>query len=145
MKILIIILACIFLVYPIFFLKAGIVIDDEYICKTNICGISKEKYSYSDVSTFEISIKHGVEYDITFNSKNKINLYSHEMILFNYFRNEKNLQIFDELLEKHGERIVYKSIYSTPQNIKNFFKKNEYYNYFNQIFNSKTGDRNDAG
>ncbi len=137
MKILVIILVCILLMYPIVFLKSGIVIDDEYIRKTNIFGVSKEKYSYSDVVTFEVSIKHGVEYDITFNSKNKINLYSHEMIFFNYFRNEKNLQTFDELLENHGERIVYKSIYSTPQNIKSFFRKKEYYNYFNQIFNQR--------
>lgn len=136
-KIIIIFFICIFLIYPIFFLKAGIVVDNEYIRKTNIFGASKEKYSYSDVATFEISFKHGVEYDITFNSKNKINLCSHEMILFNYFRNEKNLQTFDKLLEKNGERKVYKSIYSTPQNIKRFFRKSKYYNYFNQIFNAQ--------
>ena len=137
-RILIIVLICLFLIYPIFFFKAGIVVDDKYIYKNNIWGNSTEKYSYSDVTDFEISVKYGVEYDIKFNSQNTINLYSHEMILINYFRNEKNILIFDKLLEEHAERIVYKSIYSTSQNLKYFFRKDKYYNYFNHIFNSTT-------
>ena len=132
------VIACIILVltYPLVFLKSGVVIDDKYICKNDIFGNPTEKYSYSDVSSFEISVKFGVEYDIKFDSEKTISLYSHEMTFINYFRNEKNIQHFDKLLEAHAKRTVYKSIYSTPQHLKYFFEENEYYNYFNQIFNS---------
>ncbi len=132
-KVLIIFLVFIFLIYPIFFLKAGIVVDDKKISKNNMWGKTKEKYSYSDVESFEMSVKFGVEYDIKFKSGKKIILCSHEVIVFNSFRSENKLQIFDKHLEKNAKRIVYKSIYSTPHNIKRFFRKKEYYDYFNRI------------
>lgn len=134
-KFFIIIFIIIFLTYPIFFLKSGIVADEKYISKTNVFGTPIEQYSYSEVESFETSIKYGVQYEITFNSNNTISLYSHEMIFLNYFKSEKNIKIFDELLEQHAERKVYESIYSTPENLKNFFRKEKYYNHFNRIFN----------
>lgn len=123
-------------------MKAGIVADEKYIIKTNVLGTPIERYSYSDIEAFKISVKYGVEYEITFNTNDTISLYSHEANFFNYFRNEKNIQVFDELLVNHAERTVYKSIYSTPQNLKNFFHQDKYYNYFNRIFNDtkNTGD-----
>ncbi|MBQ4131692.1 MAG: hypothetical protein IJD71_05080 [Clostridia bacterium] len=139
-KFLIVTLICIFLIYPVFFLKSGVVIDEEQISKKNIFGNSIESYSYSDIESFEISVGYGVQYDIVFNSKKSFSLCSHDIIFFNCFKNENNLQTFDKLLEEHAKRNVYKSIYSTSQNIKRFFQKNEYYNYFNQIFNPKTED-----
>lgn len=126
---------CIFIIYPFLFLKSGTVVDDKFICKNNILGKSIEKYSYSDVQNFEISIKYGVQYDIILKSGKIINLCSHEIIGFNFFENEKKLHDFDRLLEIRAKRIVYKSIYSTSQNIRNFFRDDKYYNYFNKIFN----------
>lgn len=103
-------------------------------------GNSTESYSYSEVESFEMSIKYGVEYDIVFNNEEKIDLCSHEIIWLNYFKDEENLQLFDELLEEHAKRNVYKSIYSTPKNLKKFFRDDKVFNYFNNFFNVKTGD-----
>ena len=135
-KVFIIILLCVFLIYPLFFLRSGVIADENHISKKNIWGNSIETYSYSDVEKYEISVKYGIQYDIIFDSENSITLYSHELIILNYFKNEKNLQTFDKLLEKNAKRTVYKSIYSTPNNLKYFFREKEYYSYFNRIFNA---------
>lgn len=66
---------------PCLFFRSGTVADKYSIMKINSFGDVVEEYSYKDVTDAEISIKLGVQYEITFDTGDSIDIISHKTFL----------------------------------------------------------------
>ena len=122
------------LLIPFLFSKSGTLADAYSIKKVNIFGDITQEYRYDDINNAKLFVKHGIEYDITFNSSDTIRIKSHEIIFLNNFLNGKNIVKFDKIISQKANIKVEPSIYMTQSNIKSFLIDKESFNYFNNIF-----------
>ena len=127
------------LMLPLLFLKSGTVADGESIRKINAFGAVTEEYRYEEISRIEIFAKHGIEYEITFSGGEALWLASHEVFRLNSFGGEKKMVEFDRRISAYAEKEVYASIYSTPENLRQYLKDDAAYRYFEEIFRSQNG------
>ena len=132
--IIIIVILAILFVFPIAFLKSGICADEKGIYKKNLFGETVREYAYSDIIDFEITVYYGIQYDIKFYSDETLSLISHQIIVFNAFENDYNMMMFDKILAQHAERNIGYSYRIFPENTRRFFRDEEVFQYFDQIF-----------
>ncbi len=135
--IIIILLLIIMLIFPIAFLKCGVVADEGGIYQKNIFGETVKEYPYSDIISFEMTVYYGIQYYIEFDSSESISLLSHRVPL-NAFGNDHNMMVFDKILAQHAQRNIGYSYRIFPENTRRFFRDNEVFQYFDQIL--MTGD-----
>lgn len=120
------------LLMPLLFLKSGTVGDEHSIKKINTFGNVTEEYIYNDITAIELSVRHGIQYDITFKSGEILSLASHEFLL-NNFGNGENIVKFDKIISKYATKEIYRSIELYPANVRRFFTDKEAYKYFDDI------------
>ena len=65
--------------------------------------MSKE-YDYVEITKVELGVQYGIQYDITFESGEIVEILSHEVFRLNSFGNSKNIVEFDKIISKYAKR-----------------------------------------
>lgn len=133
-KVLATIIVVLILCYPIIFLKCGTIANDTSIQKKNIFGKTTQALYYKDIESIEISIRHGIQYDIDFMSGDNVLLTSDELIIVNNFTSDENMMKFDKIISQYAKKHVWKDEYLTKNNIKRFIDDNVTFEYFDNFF-----------
>lgn len=128
-------LLTVLIVFAFMCLRSGIVVDETGIRKTNCFGRIVEEYDFDDAIYFEMSVQYGVQYDIAFCSGKTVSIMSHQIVFLNAFKDESYMKMFDENLSKYAVRNVVDSYRAESENLRRFFKKDEVFYYFDEIFN----------
>lgn len=124
----------IFFILPFLFLKQGIVADDICIQKKDLFGRTKSEFKYINISNIDISVKRGIQYEIQFNAKEKIWIFSHDAGIRN-FKNDENLLNFDKAISQYKEKTVTDDpAWITPNNTHRFIKDENVFQYFDLFF-----------
>ena len=122
------------LLIPFLFFKNGTVADRHSIKKIDAFGNVSKIYNYESITKVELWVHRGIEYDITFDSGEVINIHSHELRL-NSFSNGKNIVEFDKTISKYSKKEIYDSTYyATRFNMHWYLTDKESYEYFEEIF-----------
>ena len=120
-----------FALYPLLFSNIGTIADETSIQKKNIFGNTTEEYLYSDIESVRMLSRHGIEYDITFDDGETLDITSQSLPVFNQFSNGENLIKFDKLMDGYADKEIY---------IQEMYEWRTEYNYFRRrcFFDEKT-------
>lgn len=122
------------LCFPILFIKCGTVADDVSIQKKNIFGNTTQALYYEEIKSIEVSVRRGIQYEIEFETNDKIVLFSDELIVIKNFKTDENLMQFDKAISQYAKKTVWNDEYLTQKNIRRFIKNQESFNYFDDFF-----------
>ena len=131
----VVILVCISccLSIPFLFFKNGTVADGNAIKKIDVFGNVSKVYSYENITKVELSVKYGIQYYITFESSEVVEILSHEVFRLNSFGNSKNIVEFDKIISKYSKKEI-DSTYTTPSNMRSYLTDKDSYSYFKDVF-----------
>lgn len=122
------------LLMPFLFFKNGTVADQNSIKKIDVFGNVSKVYNYENITKVELGVQYGIQYDITFESGEIVEIISHEMRL-NSFGNSKNIVEFDKIISKYSKKEIYDSTYyMTPLRMRQYLTDEESYRYFEDVF-----------
>ena len=122
------------LIIPFCFFKSGTVADEYSIKKLDIFGNVTKEYIYEEITKIDLGVQYGIQYDITFESGEVVEILSHKVFRLNSFGNGKNIVEFDNIISKYSEKEIYYSTYITPANMHTYLTDKESYTYFENIF-----------
>ena len=126
-------IACCLLI-PFLFFKNGTVADENGIKKIDAFGNVSKVYNYENITKVELGVQYGIQYDITFESGEVVEILSHKVFRLNSFGNSKNIVEFDKIISKHSKKEIYDSTYMTSSNMRSYLTDKESYGYFEDIF-----------
>ena len=122
------------LMIPFLFFKNGTVADEYSIKKIDVFGNVSKEYDYMEITKVELGVQYGIQYDITFESGEIVEILSHKVFRLNSFGNSKNIVEFDKIISKYSKKEIYYSTYITPSNMRSYLIDKESYDYFENIF-----------
>ena len=131
----IVVAVIIILLSPFFFIKSGVVADNEGIKKNNIFGKTVEVLPYEEITSIDISVRHGVQYEISFSSGKTINISSFEGV--HTFLSDEVLVKFDKSISQYSKKkVTQDTVYLEPWNTRRFFRTREGFEYFDDFFST---------
>ena len=122
------------LLVPFLFFRSGTVADENAIKKMDVFGNVSKTYNYKNITKIELWVQHGIQYDITFESGEGVEILSHQVFRLNNFGNSKNIVEFDKIISKYSKKETYDSSRMTPSNMHSFLTDEESYKYFENVF-----------
>lgn len=122
------------LLIPFLLFKNGTLADGYSIKKIDVFGNVSKVYNYENITKVELGVQYGVQYDITFESGDTVEIKSHEVFRLNSFGNSKNIVKFDKTISKYLKKEIHYSTYMTPSNMRSYLTDKESYKYFENIF-----------
>lgn len=131
--IMLVIIICLLL--PISFRRQGIVANETSIQKRNWLGEITQHFAYSDISSIEVSVKYGIQYDIVFNSGKSLRLCSEELRGVKQFKSDKELMRFDQTISQYASKTVSDDpAWIRSSNTRRFFEDEFVFDYFDAFF-----------
>ena len=122
------------LLVPFLFFKNGTVADEKSIKELDILGNVSKEYKYENITRIEQGVQYGIQYDITFESGEVVEILSHKVFRLNSFGSSQNIVEFDKIISKYSKKEIYDSTYMTPFNMHSYLADKESYEYFENVF-----------
>lgn len=123
------------LVFPALWIRCGVLADSNGIRKTGVFGQTKQEYPYRTIQQIEVSVKYGIQYDITFENSETVFLAS-ALYGTRPFENDENMIAFDQAISQYSQKYIDPSqiVWMDSDNIRRFFKTEEGFSYFDHDF-----------
>ena len=119
---------------PIILLKGGILANENSIQKKNIFGKTIVELEYDDIESIDVSVRSGIQYNIKFKKGKKLFLCSYYAGI-RPFKNDYNLQKFDEIISQYADKTVsVDSVWIRPSNTRRFSRDEKVFKYFDDFF-----------